>query len=342
MKWHRFTIAAAVAAIAAFALQPAQAEDAAAFYKGQNLTFLNPGSPGGGYDTYMRMMIPLIEKKMGVTVVPVNNGSGGHLVVVNKAYGAKPDGLTILLTDGVASLAGQLLDVPGARYDLLKMNWIARVNGEKRLILFTKKSPFKTLKEAIDSKKPIKFGTVGKTDSVGIATSLAAHALGLNAEIVIGYKGSREFVRAAIQGEVDAIALSESSSKRFSKGGRLIPQVTLARERSELFPNTPTVFEAFKLSKDQAWWLDFNSAFAEVDRSIVTTPGVPADRVAYLRKVFNEILTDKKFVKEMDKKRRPIGYASGEKVAENVKTVLGSLSGDKKKQVAHVILQQYY
>ena len=102
------------------------------------------------------------------------------------------------------------------------------------------------------------------------------------------------------------------------------------------------MFEAFKLSKDQAWWLDFNSAFAEVDRSIVTTPGVPADRVAYLRKVFDEILNDKKFVAEMNKKRRPIGYASGDVVAKNVKTVLGSLTGEKKKQVAHVILEQYY
>ncbi|HSR54601.1 MAG TPA: tripartite tricarboxylate transporter substrate-binding protein [Alphaproteobacteria bacterium] len=329
-------------AVAALAASPASAQDAAAFFKGKTLTFITPGSPGGGYDTYMRSIIPHLEKKTGVTVVPVNDGGGGHRLAVNKTYSAKPDGLTILLADGEATLVGQLLNVPGSRYDLLKMNWLGRANGEKRLILFTKKSPYKSIKEAKAGSKPFKVGAVGKTDSVALASTLAAHALGLNIKMVIGYKGSREFVRAAIQGEVDAIALSESSSKRFSKGGRLLPQLTLARERSELFPKIPTAFEEFKLDKEAAFWLDFNSAFAEVGRAIVTTPKVPADRLAYRRKVFAEILTDKSFQAEMAKKRRPISYADHKALEKSVNTVLGALDDKRKKQVRHIILEKYY
>ncbi|MDH3241718.1 MAG: tripartite tricarboxylate transporter substrate-binding protein [Alphaproteobacteria bacterium] len=338
----RTTFCALAFGAAALAAVPASAQDAAAFYKGKTLTFITPGSPGGGYDTYMRSIIPDLEKKTGVTVVPVNDGGGGHRLAVNKTYAAKPDGLTILLADGEATLVGQLLDVPGSRYDLLKMNWIARANGEKRLFLFTKKSPYKTIKAAKDGGKAFKVGAVGKTDSVALASTLAAHALGLNIKMVIGYKGSREFVRAAIQGEVDAIALSESSSKRFSKGGRLIPQVTLARERSELFPKIPTAFEAFKIDKEAAFWLDFNSAFADVGRAIVTGPKVPADRLAYLRKVFGEILTDKGFQAEMAKKRRPISYADHTTLEKAVNTVFGALDAERKKQVRNIILEKYY
>ena len=128
----RSSLFAAVAAFGTLALgaTTATAEDAASFYKGKTMTFITPGSPGGGYDTYMREMIPHLEKKLGATIVPINEPGGGHLLAVNKTYSAAPDGLTILLNDGEASLLGIILDVPAARYDLSKMNWIARVNGE--------------------------------------------------------------------------------------------------------------------------------------------------------------------------------------------------------------------
>ena len=332
----------AALAILGFAALPAHAEDAAAFYKGKTITFLTPGSPGGGYDNYMREMIPLIEKKTGATVVPINEPGGGHLLAVNKTYSAKADGLTILLNDGEASLLGIVLDVPGARYDLSKMNWLGRINAEKRLILFTKSSPYKTLKEASGGKTVIKFGTTGKTDATGLATTMASFALDLNTSVVTGYKGSREFVRAAVQGEVNAISLSESSALRFSKGGRLIPAGTLAHERSALFPKVPTVFEQLNISKEKTWYLDFHESFAEIGRSLVTGPGVPADRVAYLRQVFKEILNDKDFVAHMEKKKRPILYADSAALEKAAKAVLGDLSDARKTELKGIILNKYY
>jgi tripartite-type tricarboxylate transporter receptor subunit TctC len=337
----RHSLFAAVAMLA-FVAGPAQAQDAAAFYKGKNITFITPGSPGGGYDTYMREIIPHLEKKTGATVVPINEPGGGHLLAVNKTYSAKPDGLTILLNDGEASLLGVVLDVPGARYDLSKMNWISRINAEKRLILFTKSSPYKTIKEAVGGKTVIKFGTTGKTDATGLATTMASYALGLNTSVVTGYKGSREFVRAAVQGEVGAISLSESSALRFSKGGRLIPAATLAHERSALFPKVPTVFEQLKISKDKAWYLDFHESFAEIGRSLLTGPGVPADRVAFLRKVFEEILNDKAFVAHMEQKKRPILYANAATLEKAAKAVLDGLTAERKKELKDIILNKYY
>ena len=320
----------------------AVAADAADFYRGKTMTFLTPGSPGGGYDSYMREIIPHLEKKTGATVVPINEPGGGHLLAVNKTYAAAPDGLTILLTDGEASLIGQLLDAPGARYDLLKMSWIARVNSEKRVILFTKSSRYKTIVEAVKGGGTLKFGTTGKTDATNIGATLASHALGLKASVVTGYKGSREFVRAAIQGEVNAICLSETSSKRFSKGGRLTPVTVLSRGRSELFPEIPTVHEQFKLTEEQGWYIDYLEAFSEIGRSIVTGPGVPAERVAYLRKVFGEILNDPEFKKHMDKKRRPIGYADAATLVKSANAVLGSVTGARKKEIGHIIMEKYF
>ena len=342
MKLNRALCFATVIVTALTFNTSAGAADAAAFYQGKTITFITPGSAGGGYDTYMRAIIPLLEKKTGASVVPVNEPGGGHLLAVNKTYAAEADGLTILLTDGEASLLGQLLEAPGARYDLLKMNWIGRVNSEKRVILFTKSSPYKGIVEAAKGSTPLKFGTTGKTDATNIGATLTSHALGIKASVVTGYKGSREFVRAAIQGEVNAICLSESSSKRFSKGGRLTPVTVLARERSELFPELPTIFEQIKLSNEQAWYFDYHEAFAQIGRSMVTGPGVPAERVEFLRKVFAEILKDAEFTKQMDKKRRPISYADAKMLEKSARSVLGSVTGERKKEIKHIIMDKYF
>src|SRR5262245_64182892 len=36
-----------------------------AFFQGKQVRFYTMGSPGGGYDTYMRALIPHLEKKLG-------------------------------------------------------------------------------------------------------------------------------------------------------------------------------------------------------------------------------------------------------------------------------------
>jgi tripartite-type tricarboxylate transporter receptor subunit TctC len=341
MKLQR-TCLLTTALIAAALGGPAMAEDAAAFYKGKTVTFYTPGSPGGGYDTYMREMIPHLAKRTGATFVPVNEPGGGHLLAVNKTYTSDPDGLTVLLTDGEASLVGQLLEIPGARFDLLKMSWIGRVNGEKRMLLFTNSSPYKTFKEAVEGSETLKVGITGKADAVGLATTMMAHALDMKVNLITGYKGSREFVRAALQGEVNAIVLTESSSKRFSQGGKLSPVAALSRERSALFPDTPTVFEQLQISDTQAWYFDYHEAFAEIGRSMLTSPGVPAERVAYLREVFGEILTDPAFVKAMGEKKRPISYLDAAGLDKAAQAVLGSVSGEQKKAIRHIILEKYY
>ena len=55
------------------------------------------GSPGGGYDAYMRTLGAYLGKRLGATVIPTNEIGAGGLVAMNYAITANPDGLTILL-----------------------------------------------------------------------------------------------------------------------------------------------------------------------------------------------------------------------------------------------------
>src|SRR5882757_2221786 len=81
------------------AAMPARAADepVAAFFHGKQVRFYTMGSPGGGYDTYMRALVPHIEKRLDAKLIPTNEPSAGGLIAMNRTINAVPDGLTILL-----------------------------------------------------------------------------------------------------------------------------------------------------------------------------------------------------------------------------------------------------
>lgn len=99
----RFLLGAAIG-LNLFSALPAQAADESArvFFQGKQVRFYTMGSPGGGYDAYMRALIPHIENRLGAKLIPTNEPSAGGLVAMNRTVNAAPDGLTILLIGGEA------------------------------------------------------------------------------------------------------------------------------------------------------------------------------------------------------------------------------------------------
>src|SRR5258708_29445652 len=74
--------ALAVLGAIVMAAMPARAADESAetFFQGKQVRFYTMGSPGGGYDTYMRALVPHLEKKLGAKMLPTNEtGAGGRI-----------------------------------------------------------------------------------------------------------------------------------------------------------------------------------------------------------------------------------------------------------------------
>ena len=94
---------------------PAADESAAAFFQGKQVRFYTMGSPGGGYDTYMRALVPHLEKKLGAKMLPTNEPGAGGLIAMNRTLNAPPDGLTIVLIGGEMLVTAQLYEVAGGQ-----------------------------------------------------------------------------------------------------------------------------------------------------------------------------------------------------------------------------------
>jgi tripartite-type tricarboxylate transporter receptor subunit TctC len=340
---HRFRAPALgllIGLATALPLVPAQAEDAGAFLKGQTVRFVVGYQPGGGYDTYARFLAPIFEKKTGATVVVENKAGGGGTTSLNQLVRTKPDGLTLQVLNGEGMIMAQLVKQPGVAFDMSKVSFIGRIAEEPHFLLVNSSQP-DSLKDIIASGKKLKFSANSRVDNLGDYAAITCEALKMNCQIVTGYKGSKGASLAMMNGEVDALTISESSGIRYAAGGKAKIIATIAHKRSELMPNTPTVYEMFKLTPEQKWWFDFRLSVKTIGRDVVGPPGIPADRLAYLRKVWKEILTDPAVAAEGKKRKLGFDYETPEKLGQIAKEILESLPADKVKAVNEVLFKKY-
>lgn len=334
-------IAVALVSIAFFS-GAASAQGAAEFYKGKQIKFYTMGGPGGGFDVYMRTMIPYLEKRIDAKFLPLNESAAGGLVAMNRTVQSPPDGLTILLTMGEAAIAGQLYGVSGARYDVSKVEWLARVSSAPKVILFGPKTPYSTFADVLKSDRAIIFGGSGKTDGNTDFAAIVAHSLGLKAKMIIGYKGSRGMLMAVQQGETDAQVLTDESGYQASQRGPIRAVAILDRQRSKLFPGVPTIFEVARKQPEELWMLDWRAKVSEAGRVLLTTPGVPKERVAFLRAAVKDVLEDPAFVAKSAKRKLSVDYASGERIEKIVTETVSNVAPQRVEEIRNATLRKYY
>ena len=323
LKAVRFGFAATLALTGAslatpMAAGPANAQDAA-FYKGKTVRFVVGVGVGGGFDAYARMIAPYLGKALDATIVVENQLGAGGLVALNRISTAQPDGLSLMIVHGTPAALGQLLDQQNVRYDLTKLEHLGVIAAYPWIWLVGNHSPVKTPADAQATK--LRWGGVGPTDGPADGARITCHALKLNCQIVLGYKGSADIALAMERGEMDAMYVSDSSAAQYVKGGQARAVAAMGDKRSALLPETPTIFEAMKVDDDARWWLEFRMSINDLGRILVTTPGVPADRLAALRQAFHATMKDPEFLAQAAKSNLEIDPMDAETLSSLVSEI---------------------
>ena len=318
------------------------AQDAAAFYKGKTVKIMVGYGPGGGYDAYARMIAPHLDKALGASVIVENQPGAGGANALNRVFAGQPDGLTLMIVNGTAAALGQLLEQDGVRYDLAKLEHLGIVSSSPWMWLVSPTNPIvRTPAEAVKLNRLIRWGGTAPTDGLADGAAIACEALKLTCKVVIGYKGSAEVALAVQRGEMDAEYVSDTSANNYVKSGQAIAVAAMGRAKSRFFPNVPTIFEALKLTPEQEQWFDFRTDLDDLGRILVTTPAVPADRLAFLRAAVKQVLTDPSLKAEGEKSQRYVDFVEPEKARAKAVALVGALSPEKKASVKHIILEKY-
>jgi tripartite-type tricarboxylate transporter receptor subunit TctC len=292
------------------------------FFKGKNLDFIVPYSPGGGFDTYARLLAPIIQKHIpGVTVVVRNLPGAGSVIGTNTVYLAKPDGLTIGIINVPGMVFNQVGGSEGVKFDLEKFSWLARVTSESHLLAMSSQGEIKSVEDLKNTTKTLKIALTGVGSDDYFGAIVLFNALGIPMNPIPGYGGQAEASLAVMRGEVDGTQATYSSLRSLLESKELIPILQLKRpgekDLIEEIPNAVDILEG----KDRDLVAAITNIFT-LDRSIVGTPDIPEDRLKVLRDAIYNSLNDPEFLAACETAKRPISSLEGSVIEGLIKDTM--------------------
>ncbi len=293
---------------------PAVAQSVESFYKGKTISFIIGYPTAGAPDVYSR----LIARHMGKyipgnpNIVARNMPGAGSLLAANHLFNAAArDGTVFGITSPTIPLE-ETLGAPASKYKASEFHWIGRLATNPNVTFIMNNSPVKNIKDAFD--KVAILGATGRSSTNAVFPLVLNNVLGTKFKIVTGYEGTAAVMLAMERGEVEGLSSTYDGLKTqreewvTQKKVNIVVQYLL-RRHPEL-PDVPTSAEVAS-TPEQATILRTVSSASEIGKFILTTPGVPADRVAALRKAFEAVVKDPEFLADATKLRIEIDPLSG-------------------------------
>jgi tripartite-type tricarboxylate transporter receptor subunit TctC len=300
---------------------PAAAED---FYRGKTITLALGFSPGGVYDATAR----LLAKHMGdhiagkpPIIVQTMMGAGGSTAIVHLYNAALRDGTAIAMAPRNYPTAPYVN--PQLHYDARRFNAIGSTTSETLLGVIWHAAPVKSFADTFT--QPINAGVSTYFDDIG-STTLLAKSLGAKLNMVTGYPSGYDISLAMEKGEVDSeFGWSWGSVKSRAKNWLAEKKITiilqLAMTKAPDLPDVPFIMDFAKTEQDRQA-LELLMAPQTFAWPFIAPPDVPADRVAMLRRAFDQTMTDPSFVADAKQLSIDINPMTGEAMQALIEHIL--------------------
>lgn len=307
----------------------ANAQDAAAFYKGRNLDIVVASGPGGGYDAYARVIARHMPKYMpgGPNLVIRNMpGAGGKNAAAYLADVAPRDG-TAMLAAQPGALVEQILGDPKTiSYKPLEFQYIGSAESFTTVCVMRSDSEVKSYAELHQKEAVFGGDQIGATthDHTVMFTKLS------NAKIkmVTGYKGTTDLVLAVERKEIDGFcgyawsSLFARSPDLINKGvARIINQFSMTPHPAATKAGVPSAFDFVKdpLNKKA---MELIATVQEFGRPYMVHGAVPKARVEFLRAAYDATMKDPDYIAEIQRSGLDASPLTGEQVLEKLRRVL--------------------
>jgi tripartite-type tricarboxylate transporter receptor subunit TctC len=296
-------------------LLPARADPVADFYRGKTINLIVGTSAGNDYDYRGRLVARYIGRHIPgePTVIPQNMPGAGGIKAANYIASIAPkDGTTVhmIMTNMMVT---QAMGLHGVEFDTRKFRWIGNTTSTPNVINswhtsgITKIEQVKTKELIVGAPK----GTAGV-----IYPTLLNKLAGMKFKIVTGYKGGNEVNIAMERGEVlgrgsNSWASWKSTRPQWLAEKKIIILAQVGLKRDPELAGVPTLIELVSNDRDRKL-MTFVSAETAISRALITTPGVPAERVTALRRAFDATMKDPQFLAEAEKAKMEIEPMTGE------------------------------
>ncbi|MPZ37705.1 MAG: hypothetical protein GEU95_06525 [Rhizobiales bacterium] len=317
-------------ALSAFAAIPVHADPVAEFYTGKQIRFIIRSGVGGGYDQYSRLLGRHIGKHIPgqPSVLPINMPGGGGIRAANYVAKIAPQDGTILTIVSQGLPVDQALGLnPSFQADLRDFLWVGNLSSSNQVLVTWHTSPTKTLADLMKRET-----TIGSTQAGSISVQMPAvlnNVVGTKIKIIFGYPDGRDVNLAMERGEVEGRATNPWASymavtPHLIEKKLIIPIIQVGMVKDPALRHVPLMRDLKAINPDDQAVLEFMSRATVVGRPIATTPNVPADRLAALRRAFDATLKDPEFIKEAQTQRAEMQPMTGTELTQTVHEIIAT------------------
>jgi tripartite-type tricarboxylate transporter receptor subunit TctC len=323
MRIDTGVIFGAVLAAAGCFAAPAGAADAANFYKDNTIAIVMGTGPGASYDLYGRTIAQHLGRHIpGNPKIIVEHMPGaGGVIAGNHIYNlAAQDGTKILLSHALP-----IVEALGEKvqFETRKFQWLGAYDAIIQSLTLWHTAPAKTLDEVRTSDKLV-VGSFANTHITYQWAMLIKNVLNAKYKVITGYRSGNDLNLAMERGEVHGWTASWESiagaRPQWVAEKKVNTLIQCALERQHELPDVPTLLELAPPDKKDL--VEFITAGTPIARAMAVGPKVPADRVAVLRKAFDELMTDQAFLADAEKRTLRIHPRNWEKTQALVEKVV--------------------
>ncbi|MDM5340445.1 tripartite tricarboxylate transporter substrate binding protein [Fictibacillus enclensis] len=257
---------------------------------------------GGGTDSGARIMLPYVEKELGVPLNVVNKPGGGGWIGWSQLANSKPDGYTIGYINTPNFMTGYLDPKFKRKESLESFTPIANhVTDPGAIAIRADEKRFTTIKELVEyaKKKRLTATSTGVGSDDHYASLKMNDQLGTKFEPVQN-KGSAESVTSVLGGHVDVLFANVGELMSLHKEGKIKIIGVMNKERSSFLPKVPTLEESGY--KVYSW-----SA-----RGLAAPKGIDPEQLKVLQEAFEKGIKNKEQVEKMGKLGLQVQYLGGQ------------------------------
>jgi tripartite-type tricarboxylate transporter receptor subunit TctC len=303
------------------------------FYKDKTIRIIVGFTTGGLYDQYARLLARYMGKHIpgNPNIIVQNMPGAGSIIATNYVSSvAKPDGLVLGMI-GSGIYLDQLLGVKEAQFDVRKMAFIGSVDQRDLMMYMRADAPWKSVDDILNAKELPKCGATGTSDLTTIMINIMEETLGTKFTNVRGYPGGVEIDLAIEKGELHCRGtgitthFAREPYHTWHKNGFDRHILRTGNKKDPRIAEAPTLADLMEKRKTST--LSRNVAkllllSATVGRPLVTTPGVPTERVNLLREAYVKAFKEPELVAEAKKARMDVELLAGADVERDMREAI--------------------
>jgi len=210
---------------------------AADIYPSKSVKVIVPFPPGGGADTLIRIIAPMVGELWKQSLVIENRPGASGFIGAEAVAQSPADGYTLLMGSTAAVTEKNIAQftpvalVSASPY-VVTINPALNINSIKALITYAKANPGK-----------VRYGSSGPGSASHLAGELFAAMAGVTL-LHVPYKGTGQALTDLLAGHIDLMFAPAQTVMPQIESGKLTALAQTGAKRSEALPAMPTVSEA--------------------------------------------------------------------------------------------------